>query len=101
MEAERRYRRVLVAEPRHFDSLHLLGVVLHQQGDHVAAVEKIDAALNINPSNPYAYNNRAVVLQELARFEAAVESCDRATALKPDYAEAHYNRGNALRSLFQ
>jgi tetratricopeptide (TPR) repeat protein len=80
-EAKRRYRRILATAPDHFDSLHLLGVILHQEGDHAAAVEQIDAALKINPDNAYACNNRAVVLQELMRFDAALASCDRAIAL--------------------
>jgi predicted O-linked N-acetylglucosamine transferase (SPINDLY family) len=98
-EAKRLYETILTAEPRHFDSLHLLGVILHQQGDQAEALERIDAALAINAANAFAYNNRAVVLHALQRFAEAVESCDKAIALKPDYAEAHYNRGNALRRL--
>jgi protein O-GlcNAc transferase len=98
-EARALYERVLAGQPKHFDSRHLLGVVLHQQGDHAAAVEQIDAALVVNPDNAFAYNNRAVALQAAMRFEAALESCDRAIALSPGYAEAFYNRGNALRLL--
>ena len=40
-QAVRRYRGVLRAQPDHADALHLLGVALHQQGDHRQAAESI------------------------------------------------------------
>ena len=39
-EAEPLYRKVLQAQPRHFDSLHLLGVIHYQRGEHQAAVRQ-------------------------------------------------------------
>ena len=98
-EAEKIYRQLLKAQPRHFDSLHLLGVIYHQRGNHAEAVRQIDVALKINSNVAAAYCNRAVALQELMRFDAALASCDKAIALKPDYAEAFYNRGIALKKL--
>src|SRR5664279_1282805 len=98
-DAEKMYRIILKAQPDHFDSLHLLGVIFHQRGDHAEAVRQIDVALKINPKMVSAYSNRGVALGELKRFEEALASYDKALALKPDYAEAFYNRGNALREL--
>jgi hypothetical protein len=34
-EAERLYLQILKGQPGHFDALHLLGVVRHQQGKHL------------------------------------------------------------------
>src|SRR5664279_4540647 len=98
-DAEKMYRIILKAQPDHFDSLHLLGVIFHQRGDHAEAVRQIDVALKINPKMVSAYSNRGVALGELKRFEEALASYDKALALKPDYAEAFNNRGNALREL--
>src|SRR5664279_3633324 len=98
-DAEKMYRIILKAQPDHFDSLHLLGVIFHQRGDHAEAVRQIDVALKINPKMVSAYSNRGVALGELKRFEEALASYDKALALKPDNAEAFYNRGNALREL--
>src|SRR5664280_39004 len=98
-DAEKMYLIILKAQPDHFDSLHLLGVIFHQRGDHAEAVRQIDVALKINPKMVSAYSNRGVALGELKRFEEALASYDKALALKPDYAEAFYNRGNALREL--
>jgi predicted O-linked N-acetylglucosamine transferase (SPINDLY family) len=98
-EAEPLYRRMLQVQPRHFDGLHLLGVIHYQRGDLEGAVRQIDAALKINPDVAAAHNNRGNALKDLGRAEEALASFDRAIALKPDYAEAVYNRGNTLREL--
>ena len=86
-------------QPNHFDSLHLLGVIFHQRGNHAEAVRQIDAALKINPKAAFAHNNRGLVLQELKRFDEALASYDKALALEPDYPEAFNNRGVALAEL--
>jgi protein O-GlcNAc transferase len=99
LEAEPLYRRVLEAQPRHFDSLHLLGVIHYQQRQYREAVRLIDAALAINPAVAAAHNNRGNALKDLGETAQALASLDRAIALKPDYAEAFYNRANLLREL--
>jgi protein O-GlcNAc transferase len=98
-EAEQVYRQILKDQPNHFDSLHFLGVIHYQRGNHAEAVRHIDAALRINPMVASAYNNRGNALGELMRFDEALASYDRAIALKPDYVEAFLNRGIALEQL--
>jgi tetratricopeptide (TPR) repeat protein len=98
-DAEQIYSRVLAARPGHFDSLHLLGVIFYQRGQHVQAVRQIDAALKINPNNAAALNNHGNALTALKRFGEALASYDRAIAVQRDFAEAHSNRGNALKEL--
>jgi protein O-GlcNAc transferase len=99
MEAEPLYRKVLQAQPSHFDSLHLLGVIHYQRGEHAEALRQIDAALKVNPHVAAAHNNRGGALKDLGRLEEALASYDRAIALKPDYVDAFYNRGNVLKDL--
>jgi tetratricopeptide (TPR) repeat protein len=98
-EAEKIYQRILAAQPGHFDSLHLLGVILFQRGNHAKAVQQIDIALKKNPDNVVALNNRGNALLALSRFEEALASYDRALALRPDYADALCNHGAALHEL--
>ena len=95
------YGRILELQPRHFDALHLSGVIAYQTGNPGLAVELIGKAIEINPDNPLAYSNRGNALRDLKQPRSAIESYDRAIALRPDYAEAFYNRGNALRDLKQ
>jgi tetratricopeptide (TPR) repeat protein len=98
-EAEAAYRKVLEIEPDHFESLHLIGVICHQRGDHTAAVRQIDAALKVNPQNAAAHSNRGLALQELGRFEEARASFERALAIEADDADVLMSRGLALAAL--
>jgi predicted O-linked N-acetylglucosamine transferase (SPINDLY family) len=98
-EAERLYREVLAAAPRHFDALHMLGVLEYAKGELAAAVASIHAAIAVRADFAPAYVNLGLPLQKLGRTEEAIACYDRALALAPGYAEAHYSRGNALLDL--
>ena len=98
-DAERLYRRVLNDQPRNFDSLHLLGLIHHQRGEHSEAVRQIDIALTINCNVAAAHNSRGVALKALKRLDEAVASYDTAIAINPGYADAFSNRGLVLTEL--
>ena len=100
-EAEQLYRQILAAQPDHSDSLHLLSVISYQRGDYAQALGQINLALDINPENSLAWNQRGLALQRLKRFEEALASYDRALAVWPDHAEALCNRGAALHELMR
>ncbi len=97
--AQALYERILAAQPRHFDALHLLGVIAIQAGNPQKAAELIGRALEIDPGNAAAHCNRGSALQALRQFDAALASYGRAIAIDPDYADPHYNRGNLLKDL--
>lgn len=98
-EAKAIYTQVLAKDSRHFDALHLSGVLASQSKNPELAVTLIDKALKIDPHHASAYSNRGIALLELKRLNEALASFDRAIAIKPDYAEAYSNRGNILREL--
>src|SRR5215831_2124189 len=104
------YQHILQRSPDHFDALHLLGVLRHQQNRSVEALDLIeaalrripgsadalascDAALLIKPDHIDALSNRAQVLLRLQRFADALASADAALALEPDHIPALNNRG--------
>jgi predicted TPR repeat methyltransferase len=97
--AEAIYLRTLAARPRHFEALHLLGVLRWQQGRTSEALDHIAAALKLKPTHVRALSNQGAILASLGRTTEALASYDKALAIKPDYAEALNNRGNALKSL--
>jgi predicted O-linked N-acetylglucosamine transferase (SPINDLY family) len=97
-EAERLYREVLTAHPRHPDTLHFLGVALAAQGKFAEAVASYDRALAIRPNHAEAHYNRGLTLAAMGRRADAIASYDRAITLSPEMAEAHNNRGNELRA---
>jgi tetratricopeptide (TPR) repeat protein len=98
-EAEKLYLKVLEAQPDHFNSFRLLGVIDDQRGNHEAAVRHIDAALKINPNFAEAFNSRGNALKKMQRWDEALASYDQAIALNPGYAGAFNNRGTALHKL--
>ena len=95
-EAERLYRQCLTVNPRHADSLHLLGVVAHAEGGHAQAVDLIGKAIAINAGEAPYHSNLGTALWKLGRLDAAVASYRRALELRPDYAKAHFNLATVL-----
>jgi protein O-GlcNAc transferase len=97
--AERVYLDVLDQEPRHFDAMHMLGVVALQTRRTERGVELIRKAIGLNAKVAAAHNNLGKALSDLKLSADALASFDRAIALDPQFAEAHANRGNALVNL--
>lgn len=95
------YVAILRSEPRHFDSLHLLGVAMLQIGNPQKSVELIELALQISPNVSAACNNLANAYKELGHFDKAIAFYQRSIELEPDYADAHYNLGTALKEAQQ
>ena len=93
------YEQVLARQPRHFDALHLLGVIASQSGNPTLAVDLMGRAIEINPNNAGVYSNRGNALQELKRWDEAVSSYEKAIAINPVDADTFYNLGNALQEL--
>ncbi len=100
-EAEPLFHRVLAVNPRHADSLHLLGVIAYQTGRQDLAVDLIRKAIAINPREASLRSNLGNVLLQQGRLDEAVAYYRKAIELKPDLAEAHNGLGNALRELGQ
>ncbi|HTV96606.1 MAG TPA: tetratricopeptide repeat-containing glycosyltransferase family protein [Steroidobacteraceae bacterium] len=93
------YERILAVHPRHFDALHMLGVIAAMAGKPREALAWMDRAIDVDPRNAVALNNRGLAHQELEEFEAALGDHERALAVEPRYGEAHFARGNALKGL--
>src|SRR5271165_592456 len=99
-QAQAIYEEILREQPRHFDALHLLGMIAGQAGNFQEAVQLIDRALRVDPTNAAAYSNRGIALKGLKRWDAALASFDQAIALKADHV-SYSNRGNVQRELRQ
>lgn len=99
--AQALYEQILRSQPRHFDALHLSGMVALELDDPQRAVDLISRAIAINARHAPAHHNLAIALAELGLFEAAVHAYDAALALAPDDAKTHNDRGNALADLGQ
>ncbi|MGD0831580.1 MAG: tetratricopeptide repeat protein [Terracidiphilus sp.] len=95
-QAEQIYRQILDLDPRHADSLHLLGVLAHQVGRNDVSVELIRKAIAIDKRPAAYHSNLGTALQALGNFDEAAACYESALKLKPDLAEAQMNLGVVL-----
>lgn len=98
-EAQTLYESVLKKQPKHFDALHMLGVLCFQSRQLERAATLIKKALALEPDYAEAHNNLGNVLQDQRLFDAALVSYNKALALDPGFAKAHNNRGDLLQVL--
>lgn len=95
-KAEEIYRRILDLQPKHADAMHLLGVVEHQLGNHLQAINLIRHATEILPTVGLFHNNFGKALFSLGRLDEAIEQFRKALSLQPDFPEAQCNLSEAL-----
>jgi protein O-GlcNAc transferase len=91
-EAEQLYRRILSADARHADSLHLLGLIASQTGHVGDAVELIRRAIAIG-NHPTYHSSLGNVFHFDGKHDEAVACYQRALDLNPNFAEACNNLG--------
>jgi len=98
-DAAKLYQRVLQQQPKHFDALHLLGVIAYQTNNFPVAAQLIDSAIAINNRSASAFNNKGLVQQELQNYAVALDAFEQAIRLKPDYPQAYFNLANLLNGM--
>ncbi len=94
-EAEQVYRQILATEPRHADSLHMLGVLALQAGHAAAALELFDGAIAMRPLIAPYHVHRAHALLALGRPLEAIPACRIALRTRSNNAEAWQVLGHA------
>ncbi|MBK3732068.1 tetratricopeptide repeat protein [Azospirillum brasilense] len=97
-DAERDYRAVLAADPRHPDALHLLGVLALQAGHPGPAVELIEEAIRQAGGIADYHDNLGSALAALDRHAEAAQAHRMAAALNPLSARPRHNLGNAFQA---
>jgi tetratricopeptide (TPR) repeat protein len=95
IQAQKSYEEILEINPKHFDALHLLGVILTKTNPQ-RALELIGNAIEINPALPQCFVNASNALIKLKQYELAINCCHQALALQDDSWRAHGNLGIAL-----
>jgi tetratricopeptide (TPR) repeat protein len=98
-EAEPLYRQILAFQPRHIDSLHLLGVAAYHAGRNQEALDLIGKAIALNDRVADFHCNMGLVLAALGRPDEAVAQYTRSIALEPQHALSYNNLGNTLADL--
>jgi len=98
-QAKEVYLRVLTKRPKHFDALHLLGVIAAQTGDAKQAAELIGMAIKQNLGHAAAHYNLGNSLKKLDRIREALVCYDNALSIAPNLAEAQNAKAGALKEL--
>jgi tetratricopeptide (TPR) repeat protein len=92
-QAEAVYLQILAADPSHAASLHMLGVLALQSDRTDLALERIQAAIVIDPRQPAFHNSLGEACFAKRDWPQAKACFRRAVELDPDAAGAHYNLG--------
>ncbi len=92
-EAAAIYNALLQADPQHFDSLHLLGVLACQVGQYEQSAVLINAALEVNAGLAAAHNNLGNALKGMGQADSALAAYSKAISLDANFSDALFNRG--------
>jgi tetratricopeptide (TPR) repeat protein len=66
----------------------------YDRGDYTGAIAEYTRAIEADPANAQAYNNRAYTYMRLEDYAPALADLDEALRLRPDYVNALINRGD-------
>jgi tetratricopeptide (TPR) repeat protein len=95
-QAEALYGQVLDAQPGNFEARHRLAVVSIQRGDFDEALQRVEAALQVDARSIKALSNKGSILLAMQRADEALACYDAALQIDPGDPDAHYNRANVL-----
>jgi tetratricopeptide (TPR) repeat protein len=100
-QAESIYRCVLDKDPSHPVALHLLGLLVHQKGEHDRAVDLLQRSVASDPEYAAAFYDHGNIFRERGRSDDAESALRRAVELWSEWPEAQYNYGIAARGAAQ
>jgi predicted O-linked N-acetylglucosamine transferase (SPINDLY family) len=98
-EAKRQYELVATARPDDHRTRQLLGIVLHQLGDHSAAERLLREAIAMAGHVPEYHANLGAILLNLHRHRDALDCLEQAKRLGPIQFETLLNMAQACRRL--
>ncbi len=87
------YAEVLRYRPEHLDALHFLGVAEGALGNSQLALQYIQQAIKLSPTNAACHLNLGNIYKDVAQLELAIASYLRAIELRPTYHMAYCNLG--------
>ncbi len=96
-EAAEAYRRLLLLEPEHPESLNNLSRILLEQGEYSTARRYLERAIGAKPDFAEPHFNLGELSRISGDLAAAAIHYRHATSLKPSMAEAWNNLGNILK----
>ena len=95
-EAAQLCRRVLAADPDHFDAHQMLGLLYAGEGNLVEAARSLGHAVRLKPRDPQALANLGSVLRAMGQLNEALLFYETALSIDRDAPMIWYNRGLVL-----
>lgn len=92
------YTRIRSIAPRHFDAVHLAGVVALQQGRASEAIDLLGRALKLSPQNAVCRMRLGLAFMAAGQPRAAEDHLREAIKLQPDFLEAWDNLAFCLKA---
>jgi tetratricopeptide (TPR) repeat protein/2-polyprenyl-3-methyl-5-hydroxy-6-metoxy-1,4-benzoquinol methylase len=100
VDAARRYRRILSANPRDYPEVHMnLGLALLQQGKLDEAATTYKEALELRPNDVEGLLNLGNILGDLGKPDEAIACYRKALVVSPDFPDVHNSLGATLYGL--
>ncbi len=97
-EALAAYTRIRAVSPRHFDAMHLAGVVALQQGRALDAIELLTRARQLNPASAPCAMRLGLACMAAGRAPEAEPHFRAALAQQPDFVEGWNNLAYCLKA---
>ena len=90
-EAVSFYSKILEENPRHADTLNLLGTALAQDGEPEKGLEFLRRAIDEMPDKAPYRVNLGVILQDLSKYDEAQGCYESAIKIDDTFGDAYYN----------
>ena len=85
-KAENLYRKILEANPKHYQSLGYLGLLAKQSKKYDISKKLLEKVIQINPNLAEARNNLGLLYQELGEYQKAINCYQKADKINPNKA---------------
>lgn len=93
-EADSAYRQLLTRNPKHFESLRLLGVLHRQMGNLKSSLDLLQKAVNLRTQSAEAHFELGLSYYEMKEMATAEASFRQSIEIRPNFPEAHLNLAN-------
>ena len=86
-KAEIIYQKIIGADPRHPDSLHIIGGLAFCMGEEILAIEMLNQAIQLNSGRSQYYGTLGDVYKKQGKLNEALQCYRKAEQLDPSVAE--------------